>query len=131
MIYTVTWRKLILQSGSFGRKERSSGMIKGSEEFGQRLIEADSLTNTKRKATRIVNACPKVQWTLRNLSDDRKRWYTWKPDIDGIDGIDKYGRKITHTSKQSKPVYEKGTPIGTHTVVAVTISWDRLEPRYS
>lgn len=130
MIYKVTWGQLILQSSGFSKK-RSSGMIKGGKEFGIRLIEEDNLTNVKRKATRIVNACPKTQWVLRNLPNDRKRWYTWKPDIDGEESIDQDGNSMRYTSKQSKPVYGQGTPVGTHLIVHVTISWARLEPRDS
>lgn len=129
MIYTVTWGKRICESGGWGRGGRASDKIKESEQLGEKWIEADSLTNAKKRATRHVNTLPEIKGLFSTLSKDKKCWKTWKPDIDGIDGIDKYSRKITYTSKKSERIYGKGTQKGTYLVLYVTISWERLERR--
>lgn len=124
MIYTVTWGKRICQTTGWGRRRRTSKIIE-STEFGEIWFDEDTLTNAKRKASRHVNAQPLIKEILRNLSEDKKRWKAWKPDISGIDGVDKYGRKITYTSKESDWIHGSQLKMGNYLVayIRITIVW--------
>lgn len=126
MKYRITWGKRICKRKGLGRLGRMSSSVRESEKLGEIWIEEDNLTNAKKKATRHVNTLPQIQLMLKSLPKGRKRWRAWKPDIDGRD---EYGSQITLTSRESQRIYGQDTPMGTHLVAYISISWKRLVRR--